>query len=228
MSPLPCRLAIFDLDGTLLNTLGDLAASANAALAAHHLPTHPQDSIRQFVGNGIRKLIERACPADTTSELQERVYHDFCRHYAQHCADTTAPYPGIPQLLDELRRRGILTAVVSNKADFAVQQLCAQFFPGQFDAIAGEREGVRRKPAPDTVLAILAQLNVNATTAVYIGDSDVDVETARNAGTRCIAVTWGFRDRAILLNAGAQLLADSPAALLPILTSPLHTSTPAT
>lgn len=228
MPSIPCRIAIFDLDGTLLNTLGDLAASANAALAANHLPTHTQDSIRQFVGNGIRKLIERACPANVSPELLNHVHADFCQHYAQHCADTTAPYPGIPQLLDTLRQRGILTAVVSNKADFAVQQLCTQFFPGQFDAIAGEREGIRRKPAPDTVNAILHQLNVNASDAVYIGDSDVDVETARNAGTRCIAVTWGFRDRAILLNAGAQLLADSPAALLPILTSPLHTSTPAT
>lgn len=224
MPPIPCRIAIFDLDGTLLNTLGDLAASANAALAAHHLPTHPQDRIRQFVGNGIRKLIERACPPNASPELLNQVHADFCHHYAQHCADTTAPYPGIPQLLDQLRRRGILTAVVSNKADFAVQQLCAQFFPNQFDAVAGEREGIRRKPAPDTVNAILTQLQVNATAAVYIGDSDVDVETARNAGTHCIAVTWGFRDRAILLNAGAQLLADSPAAILPMLASPPNLS----
>ncbi len=208
------RLAIFDLDGTLLNTLGDLVASANAALTANHLPTHPQDSIRQFVGNGIRKLIERACPANASPELLNQVHADFCHHYAQHCADTTAPYPGIPNLLDELRRCGILTAVVSNKADFAVQQLCAQFFPNQFDAVAGEREGIRRKPAPDTVNSILHQLNVDASDAVYIGDSDVDVETARNAGTRCIAVTWGFRDRSTLEQAGATAFADNTAILL--------------
>ncbi|MGN0866246.1 MAG: HAD family hydrolase [Oligosphaeraceae bacterium] len=208
------RLAIFDLDGTLLDTLGDLTASANAALAANHLPTHSRDTIRQFVGNGIRKLVECACPANLAPELLDRVHADFHRHYARHCADTTAPYPGIPRLLDELGKRGIRTAVVSNKADFAVQQLCARFFPRQFDAIAGEREGVRRKPAPDTVNAVLARLGMTAADAVYIGDSDVDIATARNAGVPCIAVTWGFRDRATLEQAGATLFADDTSLLL--------------
>ena len=208
------RLAIFALDGTLLNTLGDIAASANFALAANHLPTHSLECVRQFVGNGIRRLIERACPADASPDLLEQVSADFCRHYARHCADTTAPYPGIPELLEGLRQRGILTAVVSNKADFAVQQLCAQFFPGQFDAVVGEREGIRRKPAPDSVQVILSQLHVDVEDAIYIGDSEVDVETSRNAGIRCLAVTWGFRDRGGLRQAGAQHLVDSPAEIL--------------
>ena len=195
---------LFDLDGTILNTLDDLAASTNRALAKNGLPTRSTEEVRRFVGNGIRLLIERAVPSNTPLTLTDRVFDDFRADYAEHCADRTLPYDGIPELLRALRASGARTAVISNKADSAVQELIAHYFPGLFDAVVGERPGVRRKPAPDAVLEVLRTLS---------GDSEVDVETARNAGLPCIAVDWGFRSREILLQHGAQTIASSPAEL---------------
>ena len=139
---------VFDLDGTLLNTIEDLHLSTNAALAAHGMPQHTLDDVRRFVGNGIRKLIERAVPAGTSAAEQDAVYEDFCTHYAAHCEDHTGPYPGIPELLAHLRAAGVRLAVVSNKGDFAVQELIARQFSGAFDAVLGENEaaGIRKKP----------------------------------------------------------------------------------
>lgn len=200
------KAAIFDMDGTLLNTLDDLAASTNAALAAHGMPLRTTDEVRRFVGNGIPNLIRRAVPAGTDEATQRAVFDTFCAHYAVHDADTTAPYPGIIGLLEHLRAQGVLCAVVSNKGDFAVQALVEHYFDGLFGFAVGEREGIRRKPAPDTVFAALEALGVEPGEAVYVGDSEVDVATAQASGLDCIAVTWGFRSVECLLEAGATTL----------------------
>ena len=198
---------LFDLDGTILNTLDDLAASTNRALAKNGLPTRSTEEVRRFVGNGIRLLIERAVPSNTPLTLTDRVFDDFRADYAKHCSDRTLPYDGIPELLRALRASGARTAVISNKADSAVQALIAHYFPGLFDAVVGERPGVRRKPAPDMVNDALAALGADKSRAVYVGDSEVDIETARNAGIPCISVTWGFRDREQLVETKATELA---------------------
>lgn len=200
---------IFDLDGTLLNTLADLAAATNHALAEHKLPQRTTDEVRLFVGNGIRKLIERAVPADTPAKLHEEVFASFNRYYKQHCADSTRPYEGVPQLLQQLRAAGCRTAIVSNKADYGVQTLAKQYFDGQLDAACGERAGIAKKPAPDMLLAIMRQLKAEPASTIYIGDSDTDLDTARNAGVPCIGACWGFRGRAFLEAHGAKLLAEN-------------------
>ena len=166
-----------------------------------------------MVGNGIRRLIERAVPAGTAAPVIEETLTVFNQYYAAHCGDHTCPYPGIPELLQALRQAGMYTAVVSNKADYGVQELCRQYFPGQFDVAVGQRDGIRTKPAPDAVLAVLKQLQVAPEQAVFIGDSDVDVCTARNAGLPCFAVDWGFRERTVLEQAGATAIFSDAAAL---------------
>lgn len=205
------ELVIFDLDGTILDTLEDLYLSVNHALRENAYPERTLDEVRRFVGNGIRKLIERAVPDGCEPEQIDAVHASFTACYAEHCADHTAPYKGIEELLKDLRSAGIRTAVVSNKADYAVQSLCKEYFPGLFDAVAGEREGVRRKPAPDAVEAVLETLGIAREQAIYIGDSDVDIATAENAGIPCISVDWGFRDTAFLIDHGAKLILSAPA-----------------
>ena len=201
------RLAVFDLDGTILNTLDDLADSLNFALKSSGFPERSIDEVRNFVGNGIRKLIERGVPAGTDTAAIDKVHSDFTAHYKAHCADKTRPYDGITELHCRLRDSGCLTAVVSNKADYGVQELCARYFPGMFDLAVGEREGIRKKPAPDSVNEVLRRLGVSNKEAVYIGDSDVDVETAKNAEMDCIGVEWGFRGREFLKAHGAKVIA---------------------
>lgn len=206
---------VFDLDGTLLNTLDDLHLSTNAALAAHGLPARSLEEVRRFVGNGIRLLIHRAVPAGTPAATEEAVYESFRAHYAAHCEDHTGPYPGIPELLARLRAAGVRLAVVSNKGDFAVQELIARQFPGAFDAVLGECEerGIRKKPAPDMVEAALERMGAARTGIVYVGDSEVDVQTAANVGCPCITCSWGFRTRDELIAAGATTFAETPAEL---------------
>lgn len=208
------KLLVFDMDGTILNTLEDLADSTNYALKENGLPERTLDEVRFFVGNGIGKLIERAVPEGTEDELREKVFETFTGYYKYHCADKTRAYDGILELLEAVREKGYLTAVVSNKADFAVQTLCDDYFPGLFDYAVGEKKGVRRKPYPDSVLDVLARLNVEKDDAVYIGDSDVDIETARNAGLDVVGVSWGFRGRALLESYGADRIIDEPMELL--------------
>ncbi len=200
---------IFDLDGTLLNTLDDLAVATNFALAQQLLPPRSTDEVRRFIGNGIRRLIERAVPPATPQAVQEAVFASFNAYYREHCADNTRPYDGTLQLLQELRHAGCKTAIVSNKADYGVQALAAQYFAGCLDAACGERTGIARKPAPDMLLAVMQQLGATPATTIYIGDSDTDLETAKNAGVDCIGACWGFRGRAFLKQHGAKLLADS-------------------
>lgn len=206
--------AIFDMDGTLLNTLDDLAASTNAALEAQGMPSRTTAEVRRFVGNGIANLVRLAVPEGTDDAGRKAVYEAFCAHYAAHSAVRTAPYPGIPELLCCLRERGVRCAVVSNKGDFAVQDLVRRYFPGQFAFAVGESAGIRRKPAPDTVNAALKALGVATQDAIYVGDSEVDVATAKAAGLDCVAVTWGFRSVDALLGAGASRLVSTTDELL--------------
>lgn len=211
------KTIIFDLDGTLLNTLNDLAAAANYALAKNKLPLRTKDEIRMFVGNGIHKLVERSVPANSPKSIQNAVFHDLNTYYKQHCADNTHPYPGIIQLLQKLRELGCQTAIVSNKPDYGVQALAKQYFYGQLDAACGERTGIAKKPAPDMLLAIMQELHADKNSTVYVGDSDTDIETAFNAGVPCIGACWGFRGRKFLEEHGAELLADTVNDLLPLL-----------
>lgn len=197
------ELIIFDLDGTILDTLEDLADSTNYALEVNGFPTRTIDEVRQFVGNGIAKLIERAVPENTELKKRELVLEAFKKHYKLHCADKTKPYDGTMQALNSLRREGVLTAVVSNKADFAVQSLCKDYFPDLFDYVVGEREGIRRKPYPDSVLEVLEKLQVQKEKALYVGDSEVDIQTAVNAGISIASVGWGFRTEGFLKEHGA-------------------------
>ena len=209
---------IFDLDGTLLDTLGDLAASVNFALRTHGMPEHSLDDVRRFVGNGVRKLMERAVPDGADNPRFDETFATFRQYYMAHSLDTTRPYEGIPETLAALKARGCHLAVVSNKMMAATQELCHHFFPDTIEVAIGEDEaaGIRRKPAPDTVFAALKALGVGKEDAAYVGDSDVDIQTARNAGLPCISVLWGFRDRDFLISHGAQTFITHPAELLTI------------
>ena len=206
------KVYIFDLDGTLLDTLTDLAASTNYALREHGMPEHSVDDVRRFVGNGVRKLMERAVPDGADNPLFDEAFATFRQHYMEHDLDTTHPYDGVPEMLATLKSRGCRIAVVSNKMMAATQELCQHFFPDTVEVAIGEHEaeGIRKKPAPDTVYAALSALGVTKDHAVYVGDSDVDIATARHAGLPCISVLWGFRDRDFLLQHGATTLVTIP------------------
>lgn len=201
---------IFDLDGTLLNTLDDLAASCNYALRSYNMQERTIDEVRRFVGNGVKKLMERAIPNGLDNPKFEDCYATFRKHYLEHSLDTTRPYPGIPELLEKLKSNGAKLAVVSNKFYAATQELVRHFFGDWVEVAIGERPDIRKKPAPDTVLEALRQLDMSRETAVYIGDSDVDIDTARNCGMPCISVLWGFRSKEFLLEHGATRLVTNP------------------
>jgi len=207
---------IFDLDGTLLDTLGDLASSVNYALRMHDMPERTVEEVRCFVGNGVRLLMERAIPGGAENPSFETTFATFRQHYMAHSLDTTKPYEGIPEMLSALKARGCHLAVVSNKMMAATQELCQHFFPDTIEVAIGEHEaeGIRKKPAPDTVVEALRQLGVGKEGAVYVGDSDVDIMTARNAGLPCISVLWGFRDRDFLIKHGAKTFISAPSELL--------------
>lgn len=207
---------IFDLDGTLLDTLKDLASSTNYALRQYGMPEHSIDDVRYFVGNGVRKLIERAVPEGTKNPEFENVYETFRQYYMLHSLDTTLPYDGISETLRELKQRGCKLAVVSNKMMAATKELVDHFF-AEIDVAIGENEagGIRKKPAPDTVEEALRQLGATKESAVYVGDSDVDIQTAQNVGIPCISVLWGFRDKQFLLAHGATTFVLHPKELIP-------------
>ena len=204
----------FDLDGTLLSSLADLAASCNYALRTNGMPERTLDEVRRFVGNGVKKLMERATPDGLQNPLFDKTLADFRQHYMKHNLDTTCPYEGVMPMLEELQRRGKKVAVVSNKFYAATQELCHHFFGDLVTVAIGEREDIRKKPAPDTVIEALRQLNATAEESVYIGDSDVDIDTARNAGMPCISVLWGFRDKDFLIEHGATTLVATPQEIL--------------
>lgn len=210
---------IFDLDGTLLNTLGDLRAATNHALEVRGLPPHSMEEIRQFIGNGIRLLICRAMPEGTPEAEIDAALDDFKAYYAAHIHDRTVPYDGIPQLLTALRKRGIQVAVLSNKIDSASQQLIEYFFPEKTDVVFGEHVGVPRKPDPTSCRMVMQQLGVQPEQVLYVGDSGTDMQTAKNAGLYAVGVTWGFRSKEVLLENGADVLVHRPEQILQILDS---------
>lgn len=207
---------IFDLDGTLLDTLADLAAAVNYALRQHGMPEHTIDDVRRFVGNGVRKLMERAIPDGEKNPDFEATFATFREYYMHHSLDTTRPYPGIIETLEALKAKGCRLAVVSNKMMAATKELCQHFFAETIEVAIGENEaaGIRKKPAPDTVFEALRQLDEEKDSAVYVGDSDVDLETANNSGLPCISVLWGFRDRDFLIQHGAKTFISAPSELL--------------
>lgn len=208
------KAVIFDLDGTLLDTLEDLWASTNAALTQYGFPARTLEEVRAFVGNGVKNLMLRALEISEPQECPqfEEILAAFKAHYAVHSNDRTRAYPGVPELLSQLKRAGIGMAIVSNKLDAAVRQLNQIYFSEYIAVAIGENEaaGIRKKPAPDTVFAALKQLGVGAEEAVYVGDSEVDIATAKNSGLPCISVTWGFRDEACLAVHGAKKLYHTP------------------
>ena len=208
------KAVIWDLDGTLLDTLDDLTASTNAALAQNGLPVRTREEVRRFVGNGIRRLIGLAVPQGEENPAFQAVYDAFVAHYGAHSSDHTRPYDGIIGVLDALQREGVRHAIVSNKIDFAVKALSRAYFGDRMQASVGDDPSRRRKPAPDSVLAAMDQLGVTREETVYVGDSEVDVATARSAGIALVAVSWGFRSEACLREAGAQRIAATPEALL--------------
>lgn len=199
------KLVIFDLDGTLLDTLDDLTASVNFALSECGFPTRTKDEVRSFVGDGIRMLVLRAVPENTSEEDADKVFDTFHAHYSKHCADRTRPYDKARETVAALRAQGAKVAVVTNKAQYAAEGLIERFFPGLIDACAGQREGIRTKPAPDAVFEVLSKTECEINDAVYVGDADTDIQTAKNAGCKCISVTWGFRSRDFLISRGAQI-----------------------
>lgn len=204
------KAVIFDLDGTLLDTLQDLANAVNAALAENHMPVRTVEEVRSFVGNGVRNLMTKAIPDGEDNPAFEKTFADFRTYYAEHCKDFTKPYEGIMPLLEALQQKGIQMAIVSNKLDSAVKVLAKEYFGEYISSAIGDMEGMAKKPAPDSVFKALAELGVSKEEAVYVGDSDVDIMTAMNAEMPCISVTWGFRDRAFLMFHGAGQFADTP------------------
>ncbi len=201
---------IFDMDGTVLNTLDDLATSVNYVLTRYGMPVHCTEDYRRYFGNGIRYALECAVPKGTEETTIDQMLPVFKEHYNSHCLDKTRPYDGIPELMKALRDRGFKLAIVSNKIDSAVKELNAKFFSAYVDVTIGEREGIRRKPAPDTVVQALKELKSSKHEAVYIGDSEVDLQTAANAGLPCISVLWGFREKDFLTEQGATVFANTP------------------
>ena len=194
------RLVIFDLDGTLINTIADLAVATNEALKAMGYPTHAEEVIQTFVGNGVSKLLERSMPEDKrTEENIALVRRHFMAYYDQHNADLSTPYPGIADMLSRLQEAGVMLAVASNKYQSATEKLIARYFPHiNFVCVLGQRQGIPVKPSPDIVLEIMEKANVSRSDTLYVGDSGVDMQTAINAGIDSVAVSWGFRPRAEL------------------------------
>lgn len=211
------KAVVFDLDGTLLNTLEDLRDSVNYGLEKNGMPKRSLEEIRRFVGNGVGKLIERAVPRGTTKDEEARVFAAFKEHYAVHCNDKTDLYPGIREMLSELKKRGYLMAIVSNKLQSGVDALSELYFKDFTKVAVGGREDMPKKPAPDMVFEALRQLAVTKDEAVFVGDSEVDIATAGNAGMDCITVAWGFRSRQEQEKAGAKVFVNSPMEIVDLL-----------
>ncbi len=210
------KTVIFDLDGTLLDTLADLHDALNYALAAHGFPPRSLDEVRGFVGNGNWKLVQRGVPKGTDEETARAVFETFIPWYQAHSMDKTRPYDGVGETLNALKAAGIKMAIATNKVHSAAAPLCRKFFP-QVDLMVGAREGLENKPAPDMLRYALEHLGVPAAEAVYVGDTEVDVQTARNAGLPCVCVAWGFRSRAEQKAAGGAVFADNAQALSKLL-----------
>ena len=204
------QAVLFDMDGTVLDTLDDLCDSINHSLVEFSLPQVSREHVRQCLGNGAAFLVSHSIPAGSSPDLEADVLAFYKPWYDAHCLIKTAPYEGILTMMQSLKEQGLRLAIISNKPDRAVQELSDAFFPGLLELSVGESPSVRRKPAPDTVLTAASQIGLSVDQCVYVGDSEVDLQTARNAGMDCISVTWGFRDEAQLIEAGASVLVRTP------------------
>jgi phosphoglycolate phosphatase len=211
-----CDTVIFDLDGTLLDTIDDLTGSLNHALKRHGFPERTAAEAKRFIGNGASRLVELSIPGGLANPLFAACLSTFRDHYAEN-TQNTRPYPGIMELLSRLSERGFRLAIVSNKPDAAVKELSRTWFGALIDVAIGESDGIRRKPDPAMVDAALKQMHAEPSRCAYVGDSEVDVQTARNAGMPCIGVTWGYRDRDTLIQSGADVLVDTPGELADVL-----------
>lgn len=208
------KAVIFDLDGTLTDTLADLTNSVNHALSEFGFPKRSADEVRSFVGNGVRRLISLSVPYGTSENVCEECLDAFKAHYEKNSCVNTKPYNGINEVLESLKNKGIKTAVVTNKIHWAAEEIVSHFFEGFIDVTAGQVDGVAQKPEPDGIFFVLEKLGISKENAVYVGDSEVDCITAHNACIPCIGVTWGFRDREILEENGADFIVDTPAEIL--------------
>lgn len=200
---------IFDLDGTLLNTLTDLTNSVNHVMELHNMPLHTETAVCEMIGNGIRILLEKAIPQGHSYARFEECVEEFQKHYEIHKKDFTKPFPGIIEFLKEASASGYRLAIVSNKFDLAVKGLCQDFFSPFITTAIGESSAIARKPAPDTLFQAMKELGATPADCLYVGDSDVDIATAQNAGIPCISVSWGFRPRNFLVEHGACFIADT-------------------
>ncbi|MBR4098454.1 MAG: HAD-IA family hydrolase [Clostridium sp.] len=209
------RFIIFDLDGTLLNTLDDLADAANHVCQAHGWPTHETEAYKYFVGNGIPKLVERFTPKQArTPWVLEQAQEEFMAYYARHKEDKTAPYPGLLQAVEQLKAAGLSLAVLSNKTDSLVRPVMARYYPELFPLVQGALPGLPTKPDPSLLRRLMKRMGANDAETLLVGDSDVDILTAKNGGVRSCGVLWGFRTREELEQAGASLLAETPEELV--------------
>ncbi len=209
------KAVVFDMDGTILDTLTDMHNAVNRILTKHGCPERTFEQVKSYVGNGIKPLLERAFPKGYDGDFN-KLTEEFMLDYKVHCADFTRPYDGIPEVMKALRNSGVKVAIVSNKPDLAVNKLAERFFDGLYDVAVGEIEGLDKKPAPDEVYHALNMLDVENTSAVYVGDSDVDLLTAKNSEMDCISVSWGFKTREFLEDLNAKTIIDSPAEILSI------------
>ena len=211
------KTVIFDFDGTLLYTVQDLADAVNHAIAKHGHPTHNVRAIERMVGNGVNMLVARALPQGFDTPDYEEIMTDFRTFYAEHCQDNTRPYDGVTEMLARLKEEGRKLAIVTNKYQTAAEQLRRRFFSGSVELIVGDFEGRRRKPAPDGVFAALKSLGADSAGAVYVGDTEVDMQTAENAGLDCICVSWGYRTKQELVELKAPAIAENTDELLAML-----------
>ena len=211
------KTVIFDLDGTLLYTLEDLKDSVNFALSKFNYPQKNLEEIKNFVGNGVKVLMELSIPQGKNNENFNECLAIFKTHYAQNMYNKTKPYDGIIEMLENLQNLGFKTAVVSNKFDLATKELCKKYFAEKIELAIGESENIRKKPAPDSVFKVMEILNSNKNSTYFVGDSEVDIQTAQNANLKCISVTWGYKDKEFLLKNGAKFLANSPKEILEII-----------
>lgn len=208
------KAVIFDMDGTILNTIDDIAGAVNYILRKYHMPARTVEEVKYFVGNGLRRTLLLSVPKGTPESFVEDIFEEFVSYYKNHSNICTRPYEGIVEAIKTLKEKGYKLAVVSNKRQEAVERLCQIFYKDLFDAIAGDRDGINRKPDPDMVYDVLERIGVRKEDALYIGDSDVDIKTAQNAGLGGIFVSWGFRGGEFLQEQGAEFIADSPEELV--------------
>lgn len=208
---------IFDLDGTLLNTIEDIANSVNYVLLECGFYFKSTKEVQESVGNGLRKLMERILPEGCDEDTIDRAVELFKSHYTGGMSNSTKPYDGIIEVLKDLKSRGLKVAVISNKFDSAVKELCDKYFSGLIDIALGQTDNVNEKPAPDMVYKVMNELEVTEDNCVYIGDSEVDIQTANNAGIPCLSVTWGYKDIDFLYENGASTLVYTPSEILELI-----------